>query len=86
MCIRDSLYILKGGYLWWSGRYDDAGYMLRGAVRKAVSIGEPEPVKMCIRDSSIAAATSVGLCDVALRPMKSSSRGAQRPSSKGSFR
>ena len=33
------LYILKGGYLWWSGRYDDAGYMLRGAVRKAVSIG-----------------------------------------------
>ncbi|WP_455599790.1 AAA family ATPase [Cloacibacillus sp.] len=38
------LYILKGGYLWWSGRYDDADYMLRGAVRKAMAIGEPEPV------------------------------------------
>ena len=38
------LYILKGGYLWWSCRYDDAEYMLRAAVRKALAIGEPEPV------------------------------------------
>ncbi|MDO4559644.1 MAG: AAA family ATPase [bacterium] len=38
------LYTLKGGYLWWSGRYDDADNMLRGAVRKAIAAGEPEPV------------------------------------------
>ena len=38
------LYTLKGGYLWWSGRYDDADSMLRGAVRKAIAAGEPEPV------------------------------------------
>lgn len=38
------LYILKGGYLWWSCRYDDAEYMLRAAVRKAIALGEPEPI------------------------------------------
>lgn len=38
------LFILKGGYLWWSGRYDDSDYMLREALRKAVRLKEPEAV------------------------------------------
>ena len=38
------LYTLKGGYLWWSRRYEDSENMLRAALRKALSLGEPEPV------------------------------------------
>lgn len=38
------LYILKGGCLWWSGRYADADGMLRSALRKGAAIGEPEPI------------------------------------------
>lgn len=42
--IERDLYILKGGCLWWSGRSADADIMLRGAVRRAVSAGEAEPI------------------------------------------
>ena len=42
--IERDLYILKGAYLWWSGCYADAETMLRGAVRRAVSAGEAEPI------------------------------------------
>ncbi len=44
LALERDLYILKGGYLWWSRRCDDAAYMLRAALRKALAAGEAEPV------------------------------------------
>ena len=38
------LYTLKGAYLWWNGQYDDSRQMLDDAIKKAVSIGEAEPI------------------------------------------
>ncbi|MEG1823454.1 MAG: hypothetical protein RRY12_05175 [Cloacibacillus sp.] len=38
------LYILRGGYLWWSGKYSDAEQMLRAALHKAMTLGDPEPI------------------------------------------
>lgn len=44
LCMERDLFTLKGGYFWWSGSYDDSYQMLRSAVRKAIRIGEPEPI------------------------------------------
>ncbi|MDO4988808.1 MAG: AAA family ATPase [Synergistes sp.] len=44
LCMERDFYILKGGYLWWSGNYEDAYQILRGAMRKAVKLKDPEPI------------------------------------------
>lgn len=38
------LYTVKGAHLWWSGKYEEAECMLRDAIRRAIAIGEPEPI------------------------------------------
>lgn len=37
-----NLLVLEGGYLWWSGRYDDADQLLREAYRRARKNGAAE--------------------------------------------